>query len=179
MDGWYAAEFAALEALVQLQTPWLDAALRAVTQLADGGFVWLVLTAVLLARRQTRWLGVSVALALALDLVLCNGILKPLIDRPRPFELGQLTPLIDAPEDASFPSGHTAVSFAAAGALFFARSRLRWPALVLAMAIGFSRLYLQVHFVTDVVAGVLVGTVCGVTGVLLSRIIQRYVAKEC
>lgn len=179
MDGLCGLEFAVLDALTRLQTPWLDATLSAVTRLGNAGFIWIVLAAVLLARHRTRWLGVSVVLALVLDLALCNGILKPLVDRPRPFDLRAASLLIAAPTDASFPSGHTAVSFAATGALFFGRSRLRWPALVLASAIGFSRLYLQVHFPTDVLGGVVVGTCCGVAGALLARRLRRRFAKEC
>ena len=93
---------------------------------------------------------------------LCNVILKPLAARPRPFEVNMgVRLLIEAPKDFSFPSGHTGASFAAAAALFFVGSRGWIPAAVLAALIGFSRLYLYVHYPTDVLAGALLGIAAG------------------
>ena len=73
------------------------------------------------------------------------------------------------PTDYSFPSGHTAASFAAVTALFFAKEKYRYPALVLAVLIAFSRLYLYVHYPTDILGGILVGILCGVIAYLITR----------
>ena len=143
-----------------------------ITALGNGGILWIALALVLICIKRTRKLGFCVAVALILDVVSCNLILKPLIGRLRPFALDSgLVPLIKIPADASFPSGHTASSFAAASALCFGKSRLKIPALVLACAIAFSRLYVLVHFPTDVLAGALLGIACGFLGVkLIERI---------
>ena len=137
-------------------------------------FDWLqmvmgcILAAVLL-RKRDRWVGVSVALALVLDLVCCNLILKPLVDRVRPFAVNTAVELLTAPPlDASFPSGHTAASFAAVFALKASGSRLWKPALVLAAAIAFSRLYLYVHWPSDVLFGAVLGTALGYAGAWLA-----------
>ena len=100
------------------------------------------------------------------DLVLCNFILKPLVHRVRPCDLlPEAVLLIPHPSDYSFPSGHTAASFTAVAALWLAgKKRLAGAALVLGVFIAFSRLYLCVHFPTDILGGVLVGLVCGWLG---------------
>ena len=97
--------------------------------------------------------------ALVLDMVLCNGILKPLVGRARPFTANpSIQLLVSKPADYSFPSGHTAAAFAAVSALFFAGEKKIWKgALVLAVLIAFSRLYLYVHYPTDVLGGAVVG----------------------
>ncbi len=147
----------------------LDAALPAVSRICDHGEVWIVLAVCLALRRQTRRQGVAVGSALALDLVSCNMILKPLVGRLRPFVVNPAVELLTAaPLDASFPSGHTAASFAAAAALRYSGSRLWKPALALACVIAFSRLYLYVHWPSDVLGGALLGWGCGWAGAWLA-----------
>ena len=102
------------------------------------------------------------SVSLLTELLLCNVILKPAAARPRPFEVNMgVRLLIEAPKDFSFPSGHTGASFAAAAALFFAGSRGWIPVGILAVLIGFSRLYLYVHYPSDVLAGALLGIAAG------------------
>ena len=95
-----------------------------------------------------------------MDVVLCNGILKNLVGRIRPFDVNTSIQLLVArPHDYSFPSGHTAASFAAAVILFLQLpKKYGIPALILAVLISFSRLYLGVHYPTDVLAGAVSGT---------------------
>ena len=108
--------------------------------------------------------------ALALDLVVCNLFLKPLIARPRPCDMNTaMDYLIARPHGWSFPSGHTAASFAAASALWFGGSRLWIPCGILAVLIALSRLYLYVHFPTDVLGGAAVGILCGALGAFAVR----------
>ncbi len=105
------------------------------------------------------------ACALLLDLVCCNLVLKPLVGRLRPFAVNTAVELLTAPPlDASFPSGHTAASFAAVFALRTSGSRLWVPSLILAAAIAFSRLYLYVHWPSDVLGGCAAGDSPGVSG---------------
>ena len=116
-----------------------------------------------------RAYGLSAAGALALDLIACNMILKPLIGRIRPFAFRPELPLlVSPPGDASFPSGHTAAAFAVVFALKTAGSSLWRPALVLAAVTAFSRLYLYVHWPTDVLGGILLGAAVGWAGAKLA-----------
>lgn len=134
-----------------------DDLMRAITMLGDGGFIWIVLGVGLLLYRRTRWTGFAVLLALALTAVVVNLGLKPLVDRLRPCDIMGFTLLPVCPPDPSFPSGHTAAAFASAGVLWLRRSPWFWAALILAALIAFSRLYLFVHFPTDILAGILLG----------------------
>ena len=156
-----------------LQSPGADRFFAAVTHLGDGGAIWIALAILLLLFPRTRRAGLAVALALILDLVLCNLLLKPLVARTRPFDLTPVSLLIERPGDFSFPSGHTAASFAAAFALVFSRSRHWLWAMALAAVIAFSRLYLYVHFPTDILGGVAVGLLAGFLGAVLSRRIKN------
>ena len=100
--------------------------------------------------------------------------LTALIARPRPCDLNDaIQLLIPRPGDDSFPSGHTGISFAAVGALFAAKSRLGVPAFVLALIIAFSRLYLYVHWPSDVLAGALLGILMGFLAERLVRLLQH------
>ncbi len=155
-------------------TPWLDIIVPWITALGDSGLLWIVLALVLLVLPKQRETGVQLTLALLLDLILCNGLVKNLVNRVRPFELAGISDLLVAlPDDPSFPSGHTAASFAAAVVLLRTGHPLRWPTLALAVLIALSRLYLYVHFPTDVLAGALLGTFCGLLAVDLWRRILR------
>ncbi len=125
------------------------------TALANGGFIWLLLTAVLLCQRKTRRQGVLLLCGLALGLLAVNVILKPVFARPRPSWLVDFRLLIANPTDYSFPSGHTAASYISAFILLAKWKKAGIPALVTASLIAFSRLYLYVHFPSDVLASIL------------------------
>lgn len=152
----------------------LDAAAPFVSALTNHGEIWITLALVLLALKKHRRAGIILAVALLLDLVVCNGILKPLVGRVRPCDINTAVRLlIPRPTDASFPSGHTAVSFAAVSALRTAGEPLWIPALVLAAAIAFSRLYLYVHWPSDVLAGMVLGWLLGILAEFLVRAQER------
>lgn len=147
----------------------LDRVVPVITHLGDGGYFWIAIILLLLVFKKTRKYGVAMAIAMLMNLVLCNLTLKPLIARPRPFALREVTLLIPQPGEHSFPSGHTASSFAAAGALLFMGAKGRIPALIMALLIGLSRLYLYVHYPTDVLGGILLGLACGFVAVHLTK----------
>lgn len=158
-----------------LRCGFLDAVLPWVTKLGDRGILWIVLTFVLLAFRKTRRAGLAVGCALLLDLLVCNVCIKPLVDRARPYTYRpDLQLLIPALNDASFPSGHTAASFAAVAALFCRKNRLWIPSLAVACVIAFSRLYLYVHFPTDVLAGAVIGVALGVLGAFCADRLEAF-----
>ena len=155
--------------ILHLRCDFLDAVMPWISRICDHGEIWILLAAVLLLLRKHRWTGMSLSFALILDLICCNIVLKPLVGRVRPFLVNTAVELLTAPPaDASFPSGHTAASFAAVFALRASGSPLWKPALVLAAGIAFSRLYLYVHWPTDVLGGILVGAAAGWAGARLA-----------
>ncbi len=155
---------------------WLDTLMPWVTALGDNGIIWILLSAAFLVMPRYRKVGIGIVLALLLGFIICNLGLKPLAARLRPFEFNEAVHLlIKAPLDYSFPSGHTEASFAAVTVLFLYRLRGRFVAMILAIAIAFSRLYLYVHYPTDVFAGAIIG-IC--MGLLSVYIMKRVLAKE-
>ena len=164
-------ELQILDALQTMHNPVLDTLMSAITRLGDAGIIWILLCAVLLILPRTRKSGAILMAALLVDLVVCNGILKPLVHRIRPFDVKTgIELLVKQPTDYSFPSGHTAASFASVMALYLAGEKKLWiSALVLAVLIAFSRLYLYVHYPTDVLGGVIIGVISGALGYWLVK----------
>ena len=141
-----------------LRSPFGDAVVPLITSLGNAGILWILIGLVLLTRRSWRKTGVVLLLALLIEAFFCNIVLKNLVAMPRPFTLHEnVQLLIPAPHDYSFPSGHTGAAFASAAALYFSRARYWIVVFVLAVLIAFSRLYLYVHFPTDVLAGIVLG----------------------
>jgi undecaprenyl-diphosphatase len=136
----------------------LDEAMLLASALGKAGFVWLtvaVIAAVFPARRMAAW---RVVLAVGLAYLLVDGMIKPVIDRDRPYEVRADARLIDQrPTSGSFPSGHTAAAFAGALAAsrVFPAAQLAWW--TLAAAVGVSRIYVGAHWPSDVVAGAVLG----------------------
>lgn len=161
-----------------LHCSFLDTIMPPLTALGDKGIIWIILAAFLLIFKKTRKFGLAVAIALILDLVVCNITLKPIFARIRPYDMTEVKLLIAAPHDFSFPSGHTAASFTAVFALVFSRSKIYIPSLILAVIIAFSRLYLFVHYPTDVLGGVVIGLLCGYLGALIARRLLEYIDKN-
>ena len=154
-------EFTILNILQEFRTPVLDSFILFVTNLAN--YVWYVLIIGLLINKPTRKLGVILVFAMILQYLINGGILKYLFARVRPCNVDTAVELlIKRPKGFSFPSGHSAAAFCAVGVLYGAKiKRIFWPALILACLIAFSRLYLYVHFPTDVLAGALCGFFIG------------------
>ena len=157
-----------------LHTPFLDAVMPAVTALGNAGILWILWAVVLLLIPRYRKTGLGMAAALALGLLVCNLTLKPLMMRTRPFDyqaefFGRtIELLIAAPHDYSFPSGHTIASFEAATVLLLNHKKMGAAAMILAALIAFSRLYLYVHYPTDVLASIVLGAAFGFLGNRLS-----------
>lgn len=150
--------------MANLWCPFLDAVMPVITVLGDAGIFWIALAAVFLLLPKHRKMGLSMGVALMMGLVICNMILKPVVGRIRPYdyqlEFFQKTIplLIERQHDFSFPSGHTIASFEAAVAMLICNKKLGIPAMILAVLIAFSRMYLYVHYPTDVIASVILGT---------------------
>ena len=159
--------------MANLWCPFLDAVMPVITVLGDAGIFWIALAAVFLLLPKHRKMGLSMGVALMMGLVICNMILKPVVGRIRPYdyqlEFFQKTIplLIERQHDFSFPSGHTIASFEAAVAMLICNKKLGIPAMILAVLIAFSRMYLYVHYPTDVIASVILGTGLAFLGVFL------------
>ena len=165
-------EFAILDALQKIHAPILDTLFKAITKLGDGGIFWITLAIILLFFEKTRICGICMLVALVMGALVTNVVLKPLVARPRPFQINDsVRLLVGAPHDYSFPSGHSQASFAAATAIYCNYKKWGIAALILAGLIAFSRLYLYVHFPTDVLAGMLIGIAIG-------ALISRYVKEK-
>lgn len=147
-----------------IRNPICDFFFTNITHLGDAGIFWIVLTALLLCFKKTRRAGIYSACALLGSLLINNIILKNLVNRARPYEVVEgLTCIIGAARDASFPSGHTGASFAAATAMYRKLPK-RYSVLlvILASLIAVSRLYVGIHYPSDVLGGLVTGVTIGI-----------------
>ena len=167
-------------------SPFWDKFFSIITHLGDAGLFWILIAVVMLFFKKTRKTGIMMGVALVLGLILCNGLLKNIVARVRPFDLdgayGSIKTvedlLVSRPGDKSFPSGHTIASFEAAFVLFHWDKRFGVPAIIIAAAVSFSRLYLYLHFPTDVIASVLLAVLNATLAVITVNAIYRYLEKK-
>lgn len=164
-----------------LRFEWLTPLMKVITSLGNSGIFWIVLGLVLLFTRKYRSAGFEALLALLIGFIIVNLILKNAFHRIRPYEVVEgLKCLVAYPSDWSFPSGHTSSSIAAALAMFRTLpGKFGWPLIVLAILISLSRLYVGVHYPTDVIVGAVVGIFAGwASGKLAGCIRKRGAAKD-
>ncbi|HCW52154.1 MAG TPA: phosphatase PAP2 family protein [Clostridium sp.] len=137
----------------------LDTIMPKVTSLGNAGIIWIIICVIMILKRKYRKYGVMMAIALIYCAIVGNLTLKPIVARIRPFDANPLIDglLINAPKDFSFPSGHTMVSFSCACILLYMNKKIGIAALILSSAIAFSRLYLYVHYPSDVLMGMIIG----------------------
>ena len=174
-----------------IQNDFLDAIMVGITTLGNAGAVFIVLGLVLMCTKKYRKAGFAVIVAL-LVMLLCNDLfLKEFFARVRPFNLLESNPekyafwgeayvypeLVGRPSSYSFPSGHTASAFAAAVALLWHNRKFGIPTVIFAALMGFSRIYVQVHYCTDVIAGVVSGAICALVAVAIVKFLFPYAEK--
>ena len=158
-----------LEVQKFLGNRFLDAFFSSFTALGNHGLIWILLIIVLLAHKSTRKLGVLAGIALLLEFGLNDYVLKPLIARPRPYSTFEIVPIIELPSGFSFPSGHSASSLAVATMIMLGKHPARHVVMVFALMMAFSRIYLMVHYPSDVLAGIVVGISCAFVVYFLAR----------
>ena len=131
-----------------------------ITTLGNAGVIWIVLSVGLLIPKKTRRVGALALVSLVFSALIDNVILKNVVARTRPYDVIEgLTSLVGAQKDYSFPSGHTGSAFAAAVVMFLGLpKKCGIPILVFACLMGLSRLYVGVHYPSDVLGGALIGT---------------------
>ncbi len=154
-----------------LRAGWLDPIMKFITYLANGGALWIGICVLLLILKKTRTTGLVCSCSLAATFLINNIILKNIIARTRPYEVVEgLNRIIGAQSDYSFPSGHSGASFAVAVVMFMEMpKKYGVPALIAAMLIALSRLYVGVHYPSDVIAGIFTGTLYAVITVTIYR----------
>ena len=159
-----------------LRGPVLDAVVSFYTTLGNAGILFLVLAGVLLCFRRTRKAGALALGAIVIGFLCTNVVLKHLVGRPRPWlDVPGLTALVAEHDPNSFPSGHTCAAFAA-GLAWAGTCSARWAriaAVVSAVCMGLSRLYVGVHYPSDVLAGALVGSLAALAALALARRWER------
>lgn len=169
-----------------LHNPITNPIMYAITTLGNGGIFWIILAVamLLILPKKYKKVGLSIAIALILSLIFCNGIMKHLWARPRAFwvkgqnfvvgnQFENLYGIFQSIHDFSFPSGHSSASFAAATAIFMWRKKEGTAALILAALIAISRLYLTVHYPSDVLVGTITGIIYGVAAYFITKLLMK------
>ena len=159
-----------------MQSDFMDKFMPIITVFGDAGIFWMVCAFVLFLMPKTRKTGLGMAIAMMNGLIVCNVTLTPQVARIRPYdlqaELGVTIQLLgERMHDFSFPSGHTIASFEAAVVMLKNSKKMGIPAMILAVLISFSRLNLYVHYPTDVIASVILGTLFALIGNALAGLI--------
>ena len=169
-------ELQILHMIQELHANWLDPVMIFVSALGNGGLIWIALSIGLAIPKRTRACGLTMMGAMVLSYLLGNLFLKNIIGRPRPFMAdNSVTLLIPKPGEYSFPSGHTLNSVTAATVIFLYFKKAGIVALILAGVIAFSRMYLFVHYPTDILGGIILGIM---DAMLAYKIAQDIIKKR-
>lgn len=160
---------------IQGASPWMDGPMQAVSAVTAHSACWIAMAVLLMLSKRGRATGTSMMLAMVLVLIIVDLAAKPLVGRDRPFEVYDFPLIVGAPSSYSFPSGHSAYAFACAACIAMGCRRWAVPALAAATVVAYSRLYLFVHWPTDVLAGALLGILIGVAAV---RVVRRADARS-
>lgn len=155
-------ELAILDFIQTLRNPFFDKFFGGLTTLGNYGEVWIITILLFMIKKETRKLAMFALIALLMEVIVVEEILKPVFIRERPFVVNPIPLIIKDPSGYSFPSGHAASAFAVTFFLFLNNVRYKYTLLILAGLMAFSRLYVYVHYPTDVLAGILIGIIIAV-----------------
>ena len=172
-------EFSILYALQEIHNPILDKIMLFITSLGDDGLFWIAIGVICLIFKKHRKMGLQLLLSMLCTFILGNLILKNIFARPRPCDIDAAVQLLlSRPHGHSFPSGHSINSMVAAVALFLNNKKIGIPAVIIATLIGFSRMYLFVHFPTDVLGGFIIAILVAIGVDYAFRAVQIKLAKK-
>ncbi len=159
-----------------LRNDFLSVIMKFITSLGNAGLIWIILTIIMIIIPKYRKAGFASAVSLLLSVLIINLFMKNWIARVRPYEMiSGLELLVGKASDWSFPSGHASSSFASACSILFTGYRKEGiAALIFAFLIGFSRLYVGIHYPSDVLCGALLGLAFAI---LASLIINKIYNK--
>lgn len=148
---------------INLHNPFLDKLVPKITILGNMGLIWIIIGIIFICNKKYRKYGIIMLCTLCIGVLLGDGIIKQLVARQRPFNfIDNLQLLISPPTSFSFPSGHSMSSFSAATIIYIANNKMGIGAFLLAAIIGFSRMYLYVHYPSDVLVGCILGIILSV-----------------
>ena len=163
-------ELQILHAIQEMHTEWLDPIMIALSAIGNVGIVWIILSIILAIIPKTRRCGLTMICSMALSFVVGNVMLKNIIARARPCSVDtSVSLLIPFPSEYSFPSGHTLNGFTAAVTLFLFYKKPGIIAIIIAGLIAFSRMYLFVHYPTDILGGIVIGIIDACVVVFITR----------
>lgn len=168
----------------QIQSATMNIVAEFITFFGGSEFVipMAVAGALMIPFKKTRKFGMAVLFAVLVGTLLTNLVMKPLFARPRPYVYYADNPVFMSwhefagghlESEKSFPSGHTTAAFELGVAIFLVmkNKKVAWILPAFSALVGLSRIYLMVHYVTDVIGGVLVGTFAGIMGYLIMKAI--------
>ena len=193
-DKFLGFDLAVFEWVQSIQGKFMTALMVTITTLGDEGILFIAMGIVLLFTKKYRKVGFAILISLIVMSICNNVILKDILARPRPFNLFIIDPeayslwggegakyffpnLVHAPSSYSFPSGHTSSAFAAAFAILIYNRKIGIPMTFFAALMGFSRIYVEVHYCTDVIAGAVVGLVYALFAALIIKLVYPYFEK--
>lgn len=152
------------------------------TSLGNAGLIWIIIVLIFILNKYTRREGICCAISLLLCFIVVNVFLKNAVARIRPYDaMEQIRCLVGVQPDYSFPSGHTAIAFAASIPIFILLSRtIGLTMTLLSILMGLSRIYVCVHYPTDVICGAVIGILCGIVAatVIYPRFLEKNTRKN-
>ena len=175
-----AAIFRAINELLN-SCNWLRDVARFISYFGDHGYFFIALVVVLILFRKTRKIGITLAIGMIIGALINNTILKNLIARPRPYDtvlefkqywLAHSNVYMSS---YSFPSGHTSTASVIGVGLFLTvNKKFKWVFLLIPLLMGWSRIALFVHYPSDVLFGLIVGSVSMIGAYFLSKLLFKW-----
>lgn len=172
-------EFSILYALQDIHAPWLDGVMTFITMLGNSAIynIWIIAGVVFLIFKKTRRIGLQLLISMLCTFLIGNLGIKEWVARIRPCDIDtSVKLLIPHPGEWSFPSGHSMNSLSAALGIYFNNKKIGIPAIILAVLIGFSRLYHFVHFPTDILGGFIIAIVVAFLVNLAFKFVEKKIA---
>ena len=178
-----------MEGLIKLHNTfhhvdWLNSLMRFFTSLGDLGFVWLLLAFIFIFAKKTRKISLILLISLGASYIFSSQIIKNIVNRPRPFMVNQdfkdyiISMGMELTKETSFPSSHTLTSFCSATVICYYSKKLGLISFVIAFLIAVSRIYLCVHYPTDVLAGIILGVLFGLVMIYLYNLMIRKIKQK-